>query len=155
MPTEEQIQLCQQHEIDRIVFIDNEWTPIGTLPELAPAEITPNSPAALLTRWKAYAPEEVFARAFTQAFLPDKDPELDEALTQDKDPEYRTWKWAWQKLTRFPEGKTLRELWNDAPKSLTSTIEREQFDEYLDTAIEVGLLLSEEGKLTHNPDMSP
>ena len=155
MPTDEQIQLCQQHEIDRIVFIDNEWTPIGTLPQLAPAEITPNSPAALLTRWKAYTPEEVFARAFTQAFVPDKDPEPDEALTQDKDPEYQTWKWAWQKLTRFPEGKTLRELWNDAPKSLTSTIDREQFDEHLDTAIEVGLLFSEEGKLTHNPNMSP
>ena len=154
MPTDEQIQLCQQHEIDRIVFIDGEWTPIGTLPQLAPAEITPNSPAALLTRWKAYTPEEVFARAFTQAFVPPSDPAI-ELIDDIPDPEYRTWKWAWQKLTRFPEGKTLRELWNDAPKSLTSTIDREQFDEHLDTAIQVGLLFLEEGKLTHNPEIQP
>ena len=159
MPTDEQVQLCAAHNIDRIVFIDNEWTPIGTLPVMEPVTVavepTPDSPAALLSRWKAYAPTELFARAVVHAFVPDKDPELDEALTQDKDPEYRTWKWAWQKLTRFPEGKTLRELWNDAPKSLTSTIDREQFDQHMDTAIEVGLLFLEEGKLTHNPEIQP
>ena len=80
MPTDEQIQLCNAHSIDRIVFIDNEWTPIGPLPviePIAPAEITPNSPAALLTRWKAYTPEEVFARAFTQAFVPPSDPAIE------------------------------------------------------------------------------
>lgn len=159
MPTEEQIQLCNAHSIDRIVFIDNEWTPIGTLPVLEPiaalVEATPDSPAALLSRWKAYAPTELFARAVVHAFVPDKDSDLDEALTQDNDPEYRTWKWAWQKLSRFPEGKTPRELWNDAPKSLTSTIDREEFDKHMETAIEVGLLFLEEGKLTHNPELQP
>ncbi len=78
MPTDEQVQLCQQHEIDRIVFIDNEWTPIGTLPQLAPIEPVPESPAALLSRWKAFAPEEVFARAYAKAFIPPApDPAID------------------------------------------------------------------------------
>lgn len=159
MPTAEQIQLCKAHNIDRIVFINNEWTPIGTLPVLEPVaalvELTPDSPAALLSRWKAYAPTELFARAVVHAFVPDKDPDLEEALTQDNDPEYRTWKWAWQKLSRFPEGKTPRELWNDAPKSLTSAIDREEFDKHMDTAIEVGLLFLDEGKLTYNPEIQP
>jgi hypothetical protein len=81
LPTDEQLQLCQQHEIDRIVFIDNEWTPIGSLPKLEPiaaaSEVTPNSPAALLSRWKAYAPEEVFARAYAHAFIPPSDPAIE------------------------------------------------------------------------------
>ena len=79
MPTDEQIQLCNTHNIDRIVFIDNEWTPIGTLPVLEPiaieAEPTPNSPNALLSRWQAYAPAELFARAVVHAFI--ENPALD------------------------------------------------------------------------------
>ena len=70
MPTEEQLQLCQQHEIDRIVFIDNEWTPIGTLPVLEPQTI-PNSPNSLFNIWRASSPTEIFAQAFTAAFEPE------------------------------------------------------------------------------------
>lgn len=72
------------------------------------------------------------------------------------DPEFRVWEWAWQKLTRFPAGKTGRELWNDCPKSLTGTLTRDQFDQYLATAVEVGCLLDDgTGKLTHNPNLQP
>ena len=67
MPTDEQIQLCNNHNIDRICFIDNEWTPVGTLPVLEPQTI-PNSPNALLSRWQAFAPSEMFARAVVHAF---------------------------------------------------------------------------------------
>jgi hypothetical protein len=78
------------------------------------------------------------------------------SVSTDEDPEFRVWRWGWQKLTRFPDGKTARELWNDCPKSLTHLITREQFDGYLATAIEVGCLLDDgSGKLTHNPDLQP
>ena len=76
-PTEEQLQLCNTHNIDRICFIDGEWTPLGTLPTLAPAEPIPNSPQQLLTRWRTTAPAELFARAYASAFMDAKDPALE------------------------------------------------------------------------------
>ena len=101
MPTEEQIQLCNAHDIDRIVFIDNEWTPIGSLPALEPiaaieAEPTPNSPAPLLSRWKAYAPTELFARAVVHAFTDNPALELINALddTDKKDALMTAYNWA-------------------------------------------------------------
>ena len=70
MPTDEQIELCNAHNVDRICFIDGEWTPVGTLPLLEPQAI-PNSPNSLFNIWRAASPTEIFAQAFTAAFEPE------------------------------------------------------------------------------------
>ena len=90
---------------------------------------------------------EVFIKAYAQTFI---DPAI-----QDDNPERRVWVWAWQKLTRFPEGKTIRELWNDAPKSITNETDRFTFDTYLQTAIDTNLLIQTDDRLTHNREMQP
>ena len=90
---------------------------------------------------------EVFTQAYAQTFI---DP-----VIQDDNPERRVWVWAWQKLTRFPEGKTVRELWNDAPKSITNETDRFTFDKHLQTAIDVDFLIQTDDRLIHNPEMQP
>jgi hypothetical protein len=76
-------------------------------------------------------------------------------VTEPESFEHRVWGWAWQKLTRFPEGKTMRELWNDAPKSITTETDRFSFDGFLRTAIDVGFLIETDDRLTHNSEMQP
>ena len=90
---------------------------------------------------------EVFTKAYAQTFI---DP-----VTQDDNPERRVWVWAWQKLTRFPEGKTVRELWNDSPKSITNETDRFTFDKYLQTAVDVNFLIQTDDRLAHNPEIQP
>jgi hypothetical protein len=93
---------------------------------------------------------EVFTRAYTEAFV-----QPIQVVTEPESFEHRVWVWAWQKLTRFPEGKTMRELWNDAPKSITTETDRFTFDGLLRTAIDVGFLIETDDRLTHNPEMQP
>jgi hypothetical protein len=74
----------------------------------------------------------------------------------EADPEYKVWTWAWEKLGRFPDGLTGRKLWNDAPNSIKNLADRSQFNEWIEGAIDVGLLLADDdGKLLANPEMTP
>jgi hypothetical protein len=98
-------------------------------------------------QWEAPSPAAVFTAAYGQAFM-------DMEGTSDN-PERKVWVWAWQKLSRFSEGKSARELWNDCPKSITNETDRFSFDRYVTAAIDTGLLIETDGKLFHNPEMQP
>ncbi len=97
--------------------------------------------------WDAPSPAAVFTAAYGQAFM--------DIESASENPERKVWVWAWQKLSRFSEGKSARELWNDCPKSITNEIDRFSFDRYVTTAIDTGLLIETDGKLFHNPEMQP
>ncbi len=99
--------------------------------------------------WEASSPAAVFTAAYGQAFM-----DIEGAPMND-DPERKVWVWTWQKLSRFPEGKTARELWNDCPKSISNELDRFTFDRHVNTAIDIGILIEIDGKLTHNPEMQP
>ena len=93
---------------------------------------------------------EVFTSAYMETFVqPIESPIEPETLDR------QVWNWTWQKLTRFPEGRTMRELWNDAPNSITTKTDRFSFNDFLRTAIDVGLLIEMNDRLTHNPEMQP
>jgi hypothetical protein len=78
---------------------------------------------------------------------------IDEA---DQDPEYKVWTWAWEKLGRFPDGLPLHRLWSDAPIGIKNLGDRDIFTARIQTAIDVGLILSDgDGKLLANPDLEP
>ncbi len=134
------------------------WLPI---PTIAPAELERfkqlnpslkmwgDMPAIVgNTTWEAPSPAAVFTAAYGQAFM---------AIESDSDnPERKVWGWAWQKLSRFPEGLTRKRLWDDAPKSITNEIDRFTFEKHLNKAIEQGSIFGDEsGPLTQNPDRSP
>ena len=69
MPTEEQIQLCTQHEIDRICWMNGEWLPVGDLPTLEPPPI-PDTPDALARAWGGVNVHEVLALGLAETFFP-------------------------------------------------------------------------------------
>ena len=136
---------------------DNQtWLPIPTiasndlerLKQSNPAlRMWGEMPAAIVgnATWEAPNAAAVFTAAYGQAFM---NINLDSS-------ERKVWVWAWQKLARFPEGKSARELWNDCPKSITNEIDRSLFDRYLTMAIDTGLLIETDGKLFHNSEMQP
>ena len=69
MPSDEQVQLCEQHGIDRIVFMGGEWLPVGDLPKLEPSQI-PESPPALARAWGGANLHEVLALSMAETFFP-------------------------------------------------------------------------------------
>jgi hypothetical protein len=87
MPTAEQIQLCSDHEIDRICYLNGEWLPVGDLPPLEPPPI-PDTPNALARAWGGVNVHEVLALGLAETFFPGSvDPAialLDEIPEEDK-----------------------------------------------------------------------
>jgi hypothetical protein len=87
MPTAEQIQLCSQHEIDRICYLNGEWLPVGDLPKLEPTPI-PDTPTALARAWGGVNLHEVLALGMAETFFPGSvDPAIaliDEVPEEDK-----------------------------------------------------------------------
>jgi hypothetical protein len=74
----------------------------------------------------------------------------------EADPEYKVWAWAWEKLGRFPDGLSLGRLWSDAPIGVKNLGDRDLFNDRVQTAIDVGLILFDgDGKLLANPEMEP
>jgi hypothetical protein len=69
MPTTEQIQLCHEHEIDRICYLNGEWLPVGDLPPLEPPPI-PDTPNALARAWGGVNVHEVLALGLAETFFP-------------------------------------------------------------------------------------
>jgi hypothetical protein len=69
MPTAEQIQLCHDHEIDRICYLNGEWLPVGDLPTLEPPPI-PDTPSALARAWGGVNVHEVLALGLAETFFP-------------------------------------------------------------------------------------
>lgn len=69
MPTEEQINLCSQHEIDRICYMNGEWLPVGDLPKLEPSSI-PDTPSALARSWGGANVHEILALGLAEAIFP-------------------------------------------------------------------------------------
>jgi hypothetical protein len=69
MPTDEQIQLCNDHAIDRICYLNGEWLPVGDLPKLEPTAI-PDTPTALARAWGGANVDEVLAMGLAEAFFP-------------------------------------------------------------------------------------
>lgn len=90
MPTDEQIQLCNTHKIDRICFIDGTWIPVGELPVItAPTLPIPESPAAVLRAWGGANPYEVLAQGLSSMLLPQEaDPAID-LINEIEDPDRR------------------------------------------------------------------
>lgn len=138
------------------------WLPI---PTVSPDELAKRSatvpklkmwgeiPAVVDAKWGiSDTISEVFARAYAETFVqPTEETESIETESCDR----FVWNWTWQKLSRFPEGKTMRELWNDAPNSIKTKADRFSFDSLLRTAIDVGFLIETDDRLTHNPEMKP
>jgi hypothetical protein len=84
---------------------------------------------------------------------PSAQPKVEEV---EADPEYKVWAWAWEKLGRFPNGLPLHRLWSDAPIGIKNLGDRDIFTTRIQTAIDVGLILSDgDGKLLANPEMEP
>jgi hypothetical protein len=87
MPTDEQIQLCATHGIDRICYLNREWLPVGDLPKLEPTPI-PDTPTALARAWGGVNLHEVLALGMAKTFFPGSvDPAIaliDEVPEQDK-----------------------------------------------------------------------
>lgn len=69
MPTAEQVQLCNEHEIDRICYLNGEWLPIGDLPKLEPPAI-PDTPTALARAWGGANVHEIMALGLAETFFP-------------------------------------------------------------------------------------
>ena len=68
-PTPEQIQLCTEHEIDRICYLNGEWLPVGDLPKLEPLAI-PDTPAEIARIWNGANMHEVLAMGLVEALIP-------------------------------------------------------------------------------------
>lgn len=87
MPTDEQIQLCGAHDIDRICYLNGEWLPTGDLPKLEPTPI-PDTPTALARAWGGVNLHEVLALGMAETFFPGSvDPAIaliDEVQDPDK-----------------------------------------------------------------------
>jgi hypothetical protein len=88
MPTDEQVSLCEAHQIDRICMINNEWVPVGALPVLtAPIQTIPDSPAAILRAWGGANPYEVLTQGLAAMLLTQEvDPAI-ELINEIDDPE--------------------------------------------------------------------